>query len=81
MDIIGFWINTDDEPEVRGQPHDNLGTANVTWVIRWDDVEHRNRVFPNVISSPEWQSLFAKVPGGQESYLRRESKFAESIMK
>jgi hypothetical protein len=79
LDILGFWFNTSDEPEVLGQPLDDLGSANVTWIIRWNDMEHRNSVLPVVLSSPEWESIFSKVPGGEESYLRVECKFAESL--
>ncbi len=79
LDIVGFWVNTSDEPEVRGQPQDDLGSANITWIIRWNDMEHRNRVLPDVLSSPEWQTIFTRVPGGRASYLRIESKFAESL--
>jgi hypothetical protein len=37
LDVLGFWINSKDAPEVNGAPQDHLGTANVTWIIRWRD--------------------------------------------
>jgi len=38
LDVLGFWINSKDAHEVNGAPQDHLGTANVTWIIRWRDL-------------------------------------------
>ena len=78
MDLVGFWINLDEPVEVNGKPQDDLGTATVTWIIRWDDVETRNRVMPKVFGSDAWREIMAANPG-QENYHRTESKFAEAI--
>ncbi len=80
LDILGFWVNTGDAPEVNGEPMDKLGSANVTWVIKWDDLAHRNRALPEALSSPEWTDIFSRVPGGLASYLRMEAKFTESLL-
>ena len=80
VDVLGFWVTTNDDPEVHGQALDDLGTANVTWIIRWRDLAQRNEEWPSVISSPEWSDIFSRVPGGLVSYLRIESKFAKSLM-
>src|SRR6266481_4850202 len=66
-----------DAPEVNGAPQDHLGTANVTWIIRWRDLAQRNEVLPRVLSSPVWQDIFSRVPEGPASYLRIEAKFAD----
>ena len=79
LDIVGFWVSTSDPPEVLGQPHDALGVANVTWIIRWDDLEQRGSVLPPIFASPEWEDIFSRVPGGMGSYRRIEAKFAESL--
>jgi hypothetical protein len=79
LDVLGFWVNTGDTPEVLGEPHDKLGCATVTWIIRWKDLAERNDVLPRVLGSPEWNAIFAHVPGGRGSYLRIENKFAESL--
>jgi hypothetical protein len=79
LDVLGFWCNTNDTPEIGGEPQDKLGSANVTWIIRWRDLAHRNDVLPRVLSSPEWQDIRSRVPGGRASYLRTEAKFAESF--
>ena len=78
LDLVGFWTNRDEEPEVLGEPHDSLGTANVTWIIRWEDLDQRDPRMREVFVCDAWREIFAKVPGGRASYLRRESKFAEA---
>jgi hypothetical protein len=80
LDVVGFWINSNDTPEVNGAPLDHLGTANVTWIIRWRDLAQRNEVLPRLVSSPPWQDIYARVPGGRASYLRSEAKFADALM-
>ena len=78
LDLVGFWVNTNDKPEVSGKPQDDLGTATVTWIIRWPDVQTRHREFPNVFGSDEWKEIMQKNPG-QANYHRSESKFAVSL--
>ena len=79
LDIVGFWANGADAPEVTGEPHDGLGVANVTWIIRWRDLAQRNEVLPRILASPEWGEIFSHVPGGPASYLRIEAKFADAL--
>lgn len=79
LDILGFWVSTEVEPEVNGAPHDELGSANVTWIIRWQNTEERDAKFGKVLSSPEWQAIFEHVPGGRASYRRTESKLTAEI--
>ena len=80
LDVLGFWINSKDAPELNGAPQDHLGTANVTWIIRWRDLAQRNEVLPRILSSPAWQDIFSRVPEGSASYLRIEAKFADALM-
>jgi hypothetical protein len=80
LDVLGFWINSKDAPELNGAPQDPLGTANVTWIIRWRDLAQRNEVLPRILSSPAWQDIFSRVPEGSASYLRIEAKFADALM-
>jgi len=79
LDVVGFWISTADEPEITGAPHDDLGTANVTWILRWEDLKTRSETMERVFSSDRWKEIFAQVPGGRASYRRTESKFAAEI--
>ena len=80
QDVLGFWTNSNEAPEVNGVPQDHLGTANITWIIRWRDLAQRNEVLPQILSSPAWQDIFSRVPEGPASYLRIEAKFADALM-
>ena len=79
LDIVGFWIESGVPAEVRGAEQDELGPANVTWVIRWASKEERDEKLPAVLGTPEWREIFADVPGGGGSYLRIESRFMSSL--
>jgi hypothetical protein len=81
MDIIGFWISDETDPEYGGSlPADeNVQPANITWVIRWQDKAQRDQVWSELRSGSEWQSIIARVPGGRASYLRTEAKFATEL--
>ncbi len=80
MDVVGFWVNTSAPAEVFGEPQDALGPSNVTWVIRWRDLAQREADWAAALASPEWEKILAQVPGGRASYLRLESKFADSLL-
>jgi hypothetical protein len=80
LNLIGFWTNIDAPSEVLGVPNDSLGVANITWIIGWNSLEERNETMARVFASDEWKGIFAHVPGGLDSYLRRESKFTESLV-
>jgi hypothetical protein len=77
MDIVGFWV-TSDIPPIHGGSlaHENVDPANVTWVIRWRDKTQRDKAWQELRSTPEWQSILALVPGGEQGYLRAEARFA-----
>lgn len=78
LDLVGFWVNVDEPAQIGGKPLDELGSATVTWIIRWPDVETRHRVMGEVFGSDAWRGIMADNPG-QENYHRTEAKFAEAI--
>jgi hypothetical protein len=80
LEVVDFWVDGEDPPEVNGEPLDALGSANVTWVIRWRDLAHRNQDLPAALGGPEWEAIFSQVPGGRASYLRVEAKFMQSLL-
>ena len=60
-------------------PHDhNVVPANMTWIIRWQNKSHRDRVWQELLSDPEWQAIFSSSLR-PEGYLRTEAKFATEI--
>ena len=78
LDVVGFWINLDENPQVTGKPLDDLGSATVTWIIRWNDIAQRNEVMERVFAAGEWQDVMKKNPG-KEHYHRKEVRFAEAL--
>ena len=81
MDVIGFWITNDTDAEYGGRlPADTYGpAANITWVIRWKDRAQRDAAWATLRKSGKWKAIIGQVPGGRESYLRTESKFADAV--
>ena len=79
VDLVGFWTSLPEPAKLTGPPLDDLGSANVTWIIRWPDQATREIEFARVFTSPEWIEIFKDVPGGSGNYLRTEAKFAEQL--
>jgi hypothetical protein len=80
MDVVGFWVNTADPVEVTGEPRDPLGPANIGWVVRWRDFAHREADWNAALATQAWADILATVPGGVASFLRTESRFAETLL-
>ena len=78
LDLVGFWAG--DDNEVNGAEMDSLGSANITWIIRWPDRATRDEQMATVFTGDEWAEIFKDVPGGMESYLRMEAKFTEDLL-
>ncbi len=81
MDVVGFWVTNEMAPEYGGSlpQEQNVRPANITWIIRWQDRAQRDKATKERQSDPAWQAIFSRVPGGRESYLRTEVKFAREI--
>ncbi|MEM8486217.1 MAG: hypothetical protein AAF564_11760 [Bacteroidota bacterium] len=79
MHVVGFWLKGEGEAEVSGVPLDDLGAANVTWVIRWNSKEHADRTKEAVFGSRAWQDIFSRFPGGGEAYQRVNVRYFEGI--
>jgi hypothetical protein len=82
MEIVGFWVASEAPPIYGGSLSYTEGVtpANVTWVIRWRDMDQRDHSWAELRSSPEWQSIQALLPGGDGSYLRAEARFATELL-
>ncbi len=80
LDLVDFWISTDIPSQVTGRPLDELGSANITWIIRWEDLSTRTRVMSAVFGpdSEDWSAISTQHPGRQH-YLRIEAKFATAL--
>ena len=77
LDIVGFWMDNVETPEVRGADPMNLklGSANVTWIIRWDSMEARNQFQQEVFDGEDWQEIWANHPD-PNGYQQMEARFA-----
>lgn len=78
LDVVGFWVGNEVPPEISGtSPMDlNLGSANVTWIIRWDSMEARDKINAQLFGGEEWQKIWAMHPD-PNGYLQVESRFAK----
>ena len=76
LDLVGFWMDNVEPPEIAGSnPMNlNLGLANVTWIIRWDSMEARNKFHEEVFGAEDWQKIWANHPD-ENGYLQIESRF------
>jgi hypothetical protein len=79
IDLVGFWTNLPEPVWIDTEWTDGPAAANITWIIRWPDKATRDVEFARVFGSEEWAEIFNDVPGGWESYLRMEGKFAERL--
>jgi hypothetical protein len=79
LSAVGFWSISADAPEIRGEP-DGLDSANIIWMIKWNDLPQRKEILSAVLSSDAWKEISAHLPGGNTVYLRAEIKFLESLV-
>ncbi len=79
VDVVGFWVEGDIEADISGVAMDELGPANVTWVIKWASKADRDETMSTVFGTDTWKEIFAKFPGGREAYLRTEVRFFDGI--
>ncbi len=81
LDVVGFWIDEDAEaPEINGSnPFDSpIGTANVTWILRWDSKAARDDAMKTAFAGPEWEAVMAQHPD-PNGYLQLQSRFMEAM--
>ncbi|ARN75870.1 NIPSNAP family protein [Oceanicoccus sagamiensis] len=79
LPMIGFWLNDNTEVEVLGEAMDAVGPANVTWILEWDSMEQRNEQMAAAFTGERWDEVFAKLEGGFDIYVRRETRFCRAI--
>lgn len=79
-DMEGFWIDSGEPPHIFGSdPMDPpLGSPNVSWRIRWPDLERREEEWEALWEDPEWNDLWSKHPGF-EGYLQLSVRFLDEV--
>ncbi|MFP6817299.1 MAG: hypothetical protein VB949_16745 [Pseudomonadales bacterium] len=81
LDVVGFWIDEGEiEPEIAGSAPINspIGSANVTWIIRWDSQETRNTTMQTAFAGEAWDAVVAK-HRDPDGYLQISSRFMEAM--
>ena len=80
MDVLGFWIDSGVAPEITGShPVDSpIGSANITWIIRWESKAARDAGLTAAIESPEWKAVWAQHPD-PDGYLQMSARFMEAM--
>ena len=80
LDLVGFWLDNGEKPESDGRDPMSLkhGSANVTWIIRWDSMSERTKGHKRVFQSEGWQDIWSRHPD-PTGYLQLEAKFADTI--
>lgn len=76
FDIVDFWFDSDIPSEVTGSnPMDlTLGLANVTWIIRWRDMAHRESGWKALWENQEWVDHWERHPD-RSGYLQMSVRF------
>ena len=65
LDVVGFWINSKDTPEVNGAPLDHLGTANVTGSFAGGISPNATKCCPALCRAPRGRTFMrASLAGG-----------------
>ena len=78
LDLVGFWTTGAEPAQVTGKALDELGSATVTWIIRWADMETRNEQMGKVFAAEAWSEIVKSNPG-IEHYHRIEARFADEL--
>ena len=82
MDLVGFWVDVGIPGNVMGSDPMDLthGPPNVTWIIRWENMEQRETVWDALWEDPEWSAVWADHPG-YDDYLHMSVRFLTEAAK
>jgi hypothetical protein len=81
FDVVGFWIDEGlAAPEISGsRPIDSpIGSANVTWILRWESKAARDLARKDVFGGPDWQAVWARHPD-PNGYLQMSARFMSAM--
>ena len=81
LDLVGFWVDEGGyEAEVAGSDPQTtpIGSANVTWIIRWESKSQRDEVMKTAFAGDAWEAVMAKHPD-PNGYLQLASRFMNEM--
>ena len=81
LDLVGFWVDEGEyETEVAGSDPQtsSIGTANVTWIIRWESKAQRDDMMKTAFAGDAWEAVMAKHPD-PDGYLQLASRFMKEL--
>ena len=80
LNIVGFWVDSGTPAEVTGSNPSQmeLGSANITWIIRWGSKEARDEGHKTIFGGAGWQDIWSRLPDAS-GYLQMEARFADEI--
>ena len=80
MDVIGVWLDNGEPPRISGSsPMDlPIGSANVTWIIRWQGMAAREEGWDALRADPAWIECADRHPGF-DHYLHMSVRFCEPV--
>ena len=81
LDVVGFWIDEGEyAAEVAGSDPQtsSIGSANVTWIIRWESKSQRDELLKTAFTGDAWDAVMAKHPD-PKGYLQMVSRFMQEM--
>ena len=80
IDVVGWWLDHGEEARIMGSDPMDLphGSANVTWMIRWDSMDERERVWESLWDEPTWKDCWDRHPGF-DGYRHMSVRFMDRI--
>lgn len=78
FDVVGFWFDVGIQSEISGSnPMElPLGSANVTWMLRWDSMKDREAGWDALWRNEAWMEHWANHPDS-DGYLHVSARFLE----
>ncbi len=81
LDVVGFWIDEGaNAPEITGTSPiaSPIGSANVTWIIRWESKAARDVAMKTAFAGEDWTAVWSRHPD-PNGYLQMSARFMSAM--
>lgn len=81
LDVVGFWIDDGaNAPEITGTSPiaSPIGSANVTWIIRWESKAARDVAMKSAFAGEDWAAVWSRHPD-PNGYLQMSARFMSAM--